>query len=125
MKNMGKLKILDTFYTLYLWKDFEELQEFANKRNSRYLHKNEGDPIDGFCDVLSKEIHVFTDEYTHMAYFDTTLRHEIAHAYLYEVAYAHYDDEELIDKIAKWTPKIMEIYEFGKGLIDNARTEKE
>lgn len=126
MTNLGRLKVLDTFYTLYLWKDFDAMQKFATARDARYQHKKEdANPIDGFCDYLSKEIHVFIDGYTHFKYFEMTLRHELTHAYLYEIGYSHHDDEELIDKISKWIPQINNIFDQGKGLIDNARTKEE
>lgn len=126
MDCLGKIKVLETLYKVYLWKDFKKLQEFATARDERYGHKRDDtNPLDGFCDYLSKEIHVYTDGYTHDHYFEMTLRHEICHAYLYEIGYTHHDDEELIDKLSKWIPRINNIVDQGKGLIENARTKEE
>ncbi len=126
MTNLGKIKILETFYTLRLWKDFKALQEYAKARDERYgQKKDEDNPLDGFCDYLSKEINIFTDEYTDAEYFDMTLRHEICHAFLYEIGYTHHDDEELIDKLSKWIPRINNIFNQGRMLIENARVKEE
>ena len=32
MTNLGRLKVLDTFYTLYLWRDFDAMQKFATAK---------------------------------------------------------------------------------------------
>lgn len=126
MIQLGNINILDTMYTLNLWKDFKALQQYATDRDKRYGHDTDNkDLLDGFCDYLSKEINIFTDEYTDPEYFDMTLRHEICHAFLYEIGYSHHDDEEMIDKLSKWIPKINNIFNQGRKLIENARVEEE
>jgi hypothetical protein len=54
--------------------------------------------------VLAKEIHVFTE--TSIDYRDNTFNHELWHALLYESGYAHWSDEEFIEKLACWYPKM-------------------
>lgn len=126
MTKLGSIKILDVLYTLNLWKNFKELQEYAINRDKRYGHDtNDKDLLDGFCDYQSKEINIFTDEYTDPEYFDMTLRHEICHAFLYEIGYSHHNDEELIDKLSKWIPRINDIFNQGRMLIENARVKEE
>lgn len=126
MTKLGKIKILDILYTLNLWRDFKALQEYAINRDKRYGHDTDNkDLLDGFCDYQAKEINIFVDEYTDPKYFDMTLRHEICHAFLYEIGYSHHDDEEMIDKLSKWIPRINDIFDQGRMLIENARVKEE
>ena len=126
MITLGKIKIVDTFYDVIFWRDFKALQEHAKARDLRYLHEKEKwEPLDGYCDYSAKELHVFRDEFTSEKYFNMTLTHEITHAFLYEIGFTHHDDEDLIDKISKWLPRLEEIVNQGKGLIENARTKEE
>ena len=126
MTKLGKIKILDILYTLNLWRDFKALQEYAINRDKRYGHDTDNkELLDGFCDYQAKEINIFVDEYTDPKYFDMTLRHEICHAFLYEIGYSHHDDEEMIDKLSKWVPRINDIFDQGRMLIENARVKEE
>lgn len=126
MTKLGNIKILDILYTLNLWKDFKALQEYATNRDNRYGHDTDNkDLLDGFCDYQAKEINIFVDEYTDPEYFDMTLRHEICHAFLYEIGYSHHNDEEMIDKLSKWIPRINDIFNQGRKLIENVRVEEE
>lgn len=122
MKKIGKIKILDAEYSVYLYKDgeFKDLNDNAKDRNKRYLHpENElSGPIDGYCDYMSKEIHVYADPYTDPSYFGNTIRHEITHAFLYEIGNSNCDDEDYVDKISKWTPQIEKYFNNTKQLIE-------
>lgn len=127
MKKLGKVDVVGIPYTIYLYNDeFKLLNEHATERDNRYNQKTQDKgPLDGYCDYMSKEIRVFGDEYTSPDYFEMTLRHEITHAFLYEIGNSNCDDEDYIDKISKWVPQINKIFDAGMELIVNARTEEE
>lgn len=116
---VGKIDIVGISYTLWLYEDeYKLLNEHARARDARYLMGKEEAPLlDGYCDYQAKEIRVFYDEFTSKDYFEATLRHEICHAFLYEVGYAHHDDEELVDKLSRWIPQINKIFDFSKAAI--------
>jgi len=119
MKKIGIINIVGVNYTLYVYNgDFKKINDDANERNKRYLHKDEESPLDGYCDYMSKEIRVFTDEYTDPKYFETTIRHEITHAFLYEIGNSNCDNEEFVDKLSKWVPQLETIYNRCKTIID-------
>ena len=67
--------------------------------------------LDGYCDYMSKEIRIYNDTFTDKNYFEMTLRHEITHAFLYEIGNSNYDNEEFVDKISKWVPQISYIFQ--------------
>ena len=73
---------------------------------------------------MAKEIRVFGDEYTSEEYFKLTLRHEITHAFLYEIGNSNCDDEDYVDKISKWVPQISKIFDVGMEMIKNAGPEE-
>lgn len=118
MKVLGKINIVGVDYTLYYYEnEFEKLQNDAKERDTRYMGEPRKDKIDGYCDYMSKEIRIFNDEYTNVEYFKMTLRHEICHAFLYEIGNSNCDDEDFIDKLSKWSSKIMEIFNEGLDLL--------
>lgn len=120
MKKLGKITIIDTEYTVFTYGDgeFKQLQDDANERDTRYLGEPRTGTIDGYCDYMQKEIRVYDDKYTDRKYFEMTLRHEITHAFLYEIGYAHHDDEEFIEKLSKWVPLLEKYFQRGKIMIE-------
>lgn len=120
MKKIGKIDIIGIPYTLFLYDtltEFKKLQDDATERNERYLNPKDARSIDGYCDYMSKEIRVYVDEFTDPVYFATTLRHEITHAFLYEIGNSNHDDEDYVDKISKWTPQIENIYKRADAIL--------
>lgn len=126
MKEVGKINVLDVSYTIYLYYDkFKELNDDARERDNRYNVKKEDDRnLDGYCDYMAKEIRIFDDKFTSKEYFEMTLRHEITHAFLYEIGNTNCDNEEFVDKISKWVPQIMKLSNQGLEMIESVRTQE-
>lgn len=125
MDCLGKVKIINTYYTIYLHKDYKALNKFAVEWEKEYTYneiENKKNEITGFCLVAVKEIHIFTGFSEDYMY--NTIRHELWHALLYEIGYNHWDDEDLIEKLAIWTPLMENILKQGKELIKNARVKE-
>ena len=87
--------------------------------NDEDVIKNMED-IDGLCNVFDKEIVVRDAKYVatdassasgKLNAMDTVLRHEIVHAVMYESGFGAYDDEDLVDWIARMIPKIELIFD--------------
>ena len=127
IQRIGKIDIIGIPYTLWVYKNaYKELNEDAKVRDARYMMEKENPVLlDGYCDYQAKEIRVFVDDYTAPEYFDATLRHEICHAFLYEVGYTHHDDEDFIDKLSRWIPQINKIFDFSKSAIETKKVAKE
>ena len=70
------------------------------------------------------KVDVFGTQYTVYLYFEMTLRHELTHAFLYEIGNTNCDNEEFIDKLSKWVPKLDKLFKDGMGLMKNAKLEK-
>lgn len=77
------------------------------------------DELDGECRVFDKEIIIrrpayiaidIAKEENRKEAVDTVIRHEIIHAVMYESGFAKYDDEDLVDYLAKMIPKIEAIF---------------
>lgn len=117
MKKIGAIDIVGTKYTLFTYNKFEELNKDAQERDERYDMKKEDYHLDGYCDYQAKEIRIFMDEYTSREYLEMTLRHELTHAFLYEIGNSNHDNEEFVDKISKWTPQIMSLSNRGLELM--------
>lgn len=118
MKKLGTIDVVGIPYTIYLYaNEFELLNKDAEERDKRYNVKKEEYSLDGYCDYQMKEIRIFKDEYTSKDYFEMTLRHEITHAFLYEIGNANHDNEEFVDKISKWVPQINKLMEAGLNVI--------
>lgn len=119
IQRIGKIDVVGVPYTLWVYKNaYKTLNEHAKERDIRYMmEKSEPTLLDGYCDYSAKEIRVFVDDFTSKDYFEATLRHEITHAFLYEVGYAHHDDEELVDKLSRWIPQINKIFDFSISAI--------
>ena len=118
MKKLGTIDVVGIPYTIYLYaNEFELLNKDAEERDKRYNVKKEEYALDGYCDYQMKEIRIFKDEYTSKDYFEMTLRHEITHAFLYEIGNANHDNEEMVDKISKWVPQINKLMEAGLNVI--------
>lgn len=125
MQKIGTINICNVPYTVILYKDqYKEINKAMRDRNERYRLDDEEEEkknaIDGYCDYSTKEIHVFTDDNTNEYYFKQTMLHEISHAFLYEIGYAHHGDEEFIDKISKWVPQIYNIFNEGMKCYDKS-----
>ena len=119
MFKLGDIDIIGIKYEVFYHSDFMELQEKAKERDKRYgQEKDHWENLDGYCDYSQKEIHVYNDIYQKPEYFRMVLRHEICHAYLFEIGYAGHGDEELIDKLSKWIPQINKIFNEGQDLIN-------
>lgn len=127
MVKVGKVNIAGSEYSLVFHSDYNEINEVAKERDKRYnMLKEPWEGLDGYCDYSGKEIHVFTDKFTDPVYFQMIVRHELCHAFLFEIGYAGYGDEELIDKLSKWIPQINSIFqESYKIYRDNIRTSKQ
>lgn len=74
----------------------------------------------GYCDVYSKRIiigYIENPDYQtttdYLNYYNSVLRHELAHAFLYESGdnYEEYNQEEMCNWLAVIAPKMMNIYE--------------
>jgi hypothetical protein len=126
MKEVGKVNVLDVPYTIYLYYDeFKKLNEDAQERDNRYNVKKDDDRnLDGYCDYMAKEIRIFDDKFTSKEYFEMTLRHELTHAFLYEIGNTNCDNEEFVDKISKWVPQISKIANQGLEMIDSVRNQE-
>jgi hypothetical protein len=114
MKKINTINICESKYKIYLHTDFDKLQKLNKINTERYYPEKELDKdkkIDGFCDYSSKEIHVFKDKYQSKDYTKMVIRHEITHAYLYEIGYTYCSDEEFVDKVCKWAPTLMGLTE--------------
>ena len=117
MHRIGKIDIIGVNYTLYVYDDYKLINQHAKERHERYFPPEEETRLDGYCDYQAKEIKVFKDEYTSNDYFESVLRHELCHAFLFEIGYAHHDDEEFIEKLSKWIPQINKIFDFSIAAI--------
>ena len=127
MKLVEKIKILGVSYSVYVYEDYRELNEknwaWEQTYNLNWNQEEKGCGISGYCDISAKEIHIyigFSEEYDR-----GTLRHELCHAYLYEMGYSHWNDEDLIQKLTQWIPMIQKIENNGWEKVQNARVEKE
>lgn len=127
-KYEGKINVVGVEYRLYTYSDYKEI-------NDRYVdwHKQyningreiDNDLCDGYCNYVTKEIHIYFDGNYSEEYKDQILRHELTHVFLYEISYAHFSDEEFIDKISKWVPQIEKAFKQGKELLEDDRIKEE
>lgn len=125
MKKVGKVDIFGTQYTVYLYyNEFDLINKDAKERDDRYNQKSDDRNLDGYCDYMAKEIRVFCDKYTSQEYFEMTLRHEMTHAFLYEIGNTNCDNEEFVDKLSKWVPKLDKIFKDGMELMRNVKLEE-
>lgn len=128
MKKLNSINICESKYKIYWHDDFEKLQQLNKINNERYFPEKELDKdkkIDGYCDYTSKEIHVFMDKYQSDDYSKMVVRHEITHAYLYEIGYTYCSDEEFVDKVCKWTPTLTSLTDaIYKNLVKEAKNVK-
>jgi len=129
MQKIGTINICGIPYTVVYYKDkFKEINLALRERNAKYKVDDDEKPeklnVDGYCDYNTKEIHIYNDDNTSEYYFEQTLLHEISHAFLYEIGYAHHDDEEFIDKLSKWVPQIYDIFCEGMEVITHAKNSK-
>lgn len=126
MTNLGKIKVINTEYSLYSYKEYKEINENSTKWDkefSRSFDESKVVGISGYCLTPIKEIHFF-DGFSPI-YNEQTLRHEIIHAFLYEIGFAHWDDEELVEKLSIWYPMLEESINQGRKMIENARVKEE
>ena len=123
MHRLGSINILGVEYGLYQHQDYHELNELERKLDIKYdLNFKADSPyknVMGFCDILAKEIHVFTE--TSIDYRDNTFNHELWHALLYESGYSHWSDEEFIEKLACWYPRMEELMKQLHALKENMK----
>lgn len=129
MQKIGTINICGIPYTVvYYDNKFREINMNLRERNDRYTidkdEEKEKQNVDGYCDYNTKEIHIYNDHMTSPIYFKQTLTHEVTHAFLYEIGYAHHDDEELVDKISKWIPQISGIVAEGLEAVKNVKGSK-
>lgn len=126
---IGKVNVLGIEYDIRLYRNFKELNEKALARDERYLlvkpDEKDRKPLDGYCDYTYKEINVFIDGYTAKDYFEATVRHELCHAFLYEIGNTNYDNEDLVDQLSRWIPQITSITNSALEVIKNARSTSE
>ena len=75
MRKIGKVDIVGTPYTIYLYEEgeFKALQDDAKERDERYLQPAKEGALDGYCDYMSKEIRIYNDSFTDIKYFEMTL----------------------------------------------------
>ena len=126
MNYIGKVKIINTEYKIYTHHDYKEINDRSlawDKEYDRTLDEKKISGLSGYCLVPVKEIHIYDG--FNKEYNMNTLRHELWHAFLYEIGYNHWDDEDLIEKLSTWFPIMEDIINQGKGLIENARVKEE
>lgn len=123
---LGKIKVINSFYKIYSYSDYKEINEKSldwDRYYSRTLDESKIGGVSGYCLVPVKEIHIydgFSEDYNM-----NTLRHELWHALLYEIGYSHWQDEELIEKLSAWHPLMDDLFNQGRMLIENARVKEE
>jgi hypothetical protein len=122
MIKVGKINIVGTKYDIIYHDNYEEINRMARERDEKYNAKKEEYGLDGWCDYIPKEIHIYSDASTNEDYFNMTLLHEISHAYLFEIGNANHDNEEIVDKLSKWIPQIYKIFINGKEKLDGIGT---
>lgn len=126
MNCLGKIKIINTLYTIYAYNDYKEINEKSvawDKEFNKDFDESKIAGVSGYCLVPVKEIHIYTG--FSEDYNMNTLRHELWHALLYEIGYTNWQDEELIEKLSTWHPLMDDLFNQGRMLIENARVEKE
>ena len=106
------IEILGIPYKIVWHKDLNEINKASKEVNKLYLVPDEDDKgmCDGFTDYNKKEIHLYRGQIYNPAMRAQIIRHEITHAFLFEIGYTHYGDEDLVDKISKWVPQIERLY---------------
>lgn len=107
MRRLGVVSIVGVVYTIYEHQDYQEINEMNRKLDEAF--DPNFDPlkkvgVSGYCAVTSKEIHIFVGHGPE--YVRETLIHEVMHAFLYEIGNSHWNDEEFVDKLAAWYPKV-------------------
>lgn len=100
-------------YKIICHKDIKEINEVARKLDAYYKiddKENKDSVLDGFTDYNTKEIHVNIDPLYSPIQISQIFRHELTHAFLYEIGNSNHADEDLVDKLAKWVPQLNGIY---------------
>lgn len=126
MHCLGKVKVLNTFYTVYTYNDYKEINKRSVAWDKQYdisYDETKATGVSGYCLVPVKEIHIY-DGFSN-DYNMNTLRHELLHALLYEIGYTNWQDEKLIEQISTWYPLMDDLFNQGRMLIENARVKKE
>ena len=106
------IKIQGIPYKIITYKNDKEVTKRMEEINKEFGYKDDGDntPVDGFVDYNRKEIHLSLDERFDKRSITHTIRHEIVHAFLYEIGNKNHSEEEFVDKIARWMPELNRIY---------------
>lgn len=105
MKRPRKINILGTEYTILI-EEQEEIQK---------VFENNKVEVDGLCDYETKTIYIDEDIAKSKYNYETTLRHEIVHAFIEEsglstqVSWAR--NETLVDWVALQSPKLLKVFD--------------
>ena len=101
-------------YKIIVHKDIKEINDVSRKLDSYYkldeTMNEKKTVVDGFTDYNTKEIHVNIDPNYSFAQISHIFRHEITHAFLYEIGNSNFEDEDYVDKISLWTPQLERLY---------------
>lgn len=112
MKEIGKVNIINAEYRVYLHNDLKELNEYYDKANKACEIEERAeklDTVDGYCDYRTREIHILKDEGMKDDYLKGILFHELTHCMLYQMGYKYHNDEEYVEKIAKFATILNDI----------------
>lgn len=104
------IKIQGIPYKILTYNSGEELNKRFHEINKLYNYKDEDDTVDGFVDYNRKEIHIMIDSKYNPYQIMQTIRHELTHAFLYEIGNSNHADEDLVDKLSKWVPQLNALY---------------
>lgn len=113
MKEIGKVNIINAEYTVYLHNDLKEVNEYYDKANKacEIEERTEKlDTVDGYCDYRTREIHILKDEGMKDDFLKGILFHELTHCMLYQMGHKYHNDEEYVEKIAKLSIILNDIY---------------
>ena len=106
MKKIGKVKIINAEYEVFIHNDLKEINEYYDKANRMCeIEEREEklETVDGYCDYRKREIHILKDEGMKDGYLKGTLMHELTHCMLYQMGYKYFNDEEYVEKTAKFS----------------------
>ena len=86
-----------------------EYYDKANKACEIEERTEKLDTVDGYCDYRTREIHILKDEGMKDDYLKGILFHELTHCMLYQMGYKYHNDEEYVEKIAKFATILNDI----------------
>ena len=112
MKEIGKVNIINAEYRVYLHNDLKEVNEYYDKANKACEIEERTEKletVDGYCDYRTREIHILKDEGMKDDFLKGILFHELTHCMLYQMGDKCHNDEEYVEKIAKFATILNDI----------------